>query len=185
LESLIFCNRTLGYVNAPALFQKAIADSLDADIDVESYKQRRDLIYDTLTRLGFSCIKPQGTFYIFPKSPIEDDIQFIKHAVKYNILLVPGTGFGLPGHFRLSYCVSMDTIKKYSLIRFVVEFFPYRAPIIVGAPYGTAAVAGYYSPLWNYVRTDSEIWTKTLRWRGPSNSIKKMPCQVPNESLPW
>jgi len=112
LESLIFCNRTLGYVNAPALFQKAIADSLDADIDVESYKQRRDLIYDTLTRLGFSCIKPQGTFYIFPKSPIEDDIQFIKHAVKYNILLVPGTGFGLPGHFRLSYCVSMDTIKK-------------------------------------------------------------------------
>jgi len=77
LESLIFCNRTLGYVNAPALFQKAIADSLDADIDVESYKQRRDLIYDTLTRLGFSCIKPQGTFYIFPKSPIEDDIQFI------------------------------------------------------------------------------------------------------------
>jgi len=68
LESLIFCNRTLGYVNAPALFQKAIADSLDADIDVESYKQRRDLIYDTLTRLGFSCIKPQGTFYIFPNT---------------------------------------------------------------------------------------------------------------------
>ncbi|RXE60181.1 pyridoxal phosphate-dependent aminotransferase [Acetivibrio mesophilus] len=112
LESLVFCNRTLGYVNAPALFQKAIVDSLDVDIDIESYKQRRDIIYENLTRLGFSCIKPQGTFYIFPKSPIEDDIQFIKHAVKYNLLLVPGTGFGLPGHFRLSYCVSMDTIKN-------------------------------------------------------------------------
>ncbi|GAE86859.1 pyridoxal phosphate-dependent aminotransferase [Acetivibrio straminisolvens] len=112
LESLVFCNRTLGYVNAPALFQKVIAGSLDEDIDIESYKQRRDIIFDNLTRLGFSCIKPQGTFYIFPKSPIEDDIQFIKHAVKYNLLLVPGTGFGLPGHFRISYCVSMDTIKK-------------------------------------------------------------------------
>lgn len=112
LESLIFCNRTLGYVNAPALFQKVIAESLDEDIDIESYKQRRDMVYDNLIRLGFSCIKPQGTFYIFPQSPIEDDIKFIKYAVKYNILLVPGTGFGLPGHFRLSYCVSMDTIKN-------------------------------------------------------------------------
>jgi len=56
--------------------------------------------------------KAPGNFLHFPQIPIEDDIQFIKHAVKYNILLVPGTGFGLPGHFRLSYCVSMDTIKK-------------------------------------------------------------------------
>lgn len=112
IEALIFCNRTLGYVNAPAIFQKAIADSLDEAVDVEVYKQRRDMIYDNLIKLGFSCIKPQGAFYLFPKSPIEDDVGFIKHALKYNLLLVPGKGFGCPGYFRISYCVSLETIKN-------------------------------------------------------------------------
>ncbi|HOQ37308.1 MAG TPA: pyridoxal phosphate-dependent aminotransferase [Acetivibrio sp.] len=112
IESLVFCNRTLGYVNAPSMFQKVIADALDEEVDIESYKKRRDLMYDNLISFGFKCIKPQGTFYLFPESPIEDDVQFVKDALKYNLLLVPGTGFGLPGYFRIAYCVSVDTIQR-------------------------------------------------------------------------
>lgn len=109
---LAFCNRTLGYVNAPALFQKVIGASLDSSVDVDIYKERRDTLYNKLISLGFSCIKPEGAFYLFPKSPIEDDVAFIKSAVKYNLLLVPGKGFGAPGYFRMAYCVSIDTIKN-------------------------------------------------------------------------
>lgn len=112
IACLAFCNRTLGFVNAPALFQKVIGAALDSSVDVNIYKERRDLLYDKLVSLGFSCIKPKGAFYLFPKSPIEDDVAFIKSAVKYNLLLVPGRGFGAPGYFRLSYCVSVDTIKN-------------------------------------------------------------------------
>lgn len=112
LQGLIFSNRILGYVNAPSMFQKVIAESIDQAVDVELYKVRRDLLYENLVKLGFSCIKPQGAFYLFPKSPIEDDVKFIKHALKYNLLLVPGTGFGCPGHFRMVYCVSMETINN-------------------------------------------------------------------------
>ncbi|TYQ15617.1 UNVERIFIED_CONTAM: aspartate aminotransferase [Acetivibrio alkalicellulosi] len=112
INSLVFCNRILGYVNAPALFQKVIAQSIDANVDVEIYKTRRDLLYDILTKTGFSCTKPQGAFYLFPKSPIDDDVEFVKHALKYNLLLVPGKGFGCPGYFRLTYCVSNETIKN-------------------------------------------------------------------------
>jgi len=112
ISCLAFCNRTLGYVNAPALFQKLIGASLDASVDVNIYKERRDILYSKLISLGFSCIKPEGAFYLFPKAPIEDDVAFIKSAVKYNLLLVPGSGFGGPGYFRISYCVSLDTIKN-------------------------------------------------------------------------
>lgn len=112
LKGLIFSNRILGFINAPALFQKVIADSLDEPIDTCDYKKKRDLFYNALTDIGFSCVKPQGTFYLFPKSPIEDDLIFVKKALKYNILVVPGTGFGCPGHFRISYCVNIDTIKN-------------------------------------------------------------------------
>jgi len=112
ISCLAFCNRTLGFVNAPALFQKVIGAALDSTVDVNIYKERRDTLYDKLVSLGFSCIKPKGAFYLFPKSPIEDDVAFIKSAIKYNLLLVPGKGFGTPGYFRISYCVSLDTIKN-------------------------------------------------------------------------
>lgn len=112
ISGLTFANRTLGFVNAPALFQKVIASSLDAETDISQYKKKRDVLFDFLTGLGFDCIKPQGAFYLFPKSPIPDDIEFIKAAAKHNVLLVPGTGFGQPGYFRMSYCVSIDTIKN-------------------------------------------------------------------------
>lgn len=110
VDGLVFSNRTLGFVNAPALFQKVITEALDASVDVELYRERRDILYNHITKLGFSCIKPQGAFYLFPKSPLEDDVEFVAKALKYNILLVPGQGFGCPGYFRMSYCVSLETI---------------------------------------------------------------------------
>lgn len=112
INALIYCNRTLGFVNAPALFQKVVADSLDAKIDVEDYKEKRDFLYSNLTRLGFECIKPEGAFYLFPKALIDDEVEFVNRALKYNLLLVPGSGFGCAGYFRMSYCVKFDMIKN-------------------------------------------------------------------------
>jgi aspartate aminotransferase len=109
-NALAFCNRTLGFVNAPGLFQKVVGDALDAKVNIEDYRTKRDYLYENLTRLGFECVRPQGAFYLFPKALIADDVEFVKKAVKYNILLVPGTGFYCPGYFRISYCVSMKTI---------------------------------------------------------------------------
>lgn len=110
ISALAFCNRTLGFVNAPGLFQKVIADSLNVKVDVADYKKKRDILYENLTRLGFTCVKPQGAFYLFPKALIDDDVEFIKRALQYNLLLVPGSGFGCPGYFRMSYCIGMDTV---------------------------------------------------------------------------
>jgi aspartate aminotransferase len=87
-----------------------VGDALNAKVDIEDYRQKRDFFYDSLIKIGFECVKPQGAFYLFPKALIEDDIEFVRKAVKYNILLVPGSGFCCPGYFRISYCVSMDTI---------------------------------------------------------------------------
>jgi aspartate aminotransferase len=112
LDALIFANRALGYVNAPALFQRVIANSIDSVVDTKIYKERRDLLYGHLIRLGFSCVKPQGAFYLFPRSPIPDTDQFMSMALKHNIVLVHGKGFGCPDHFRLSYCVSLEAIQN-------------------------------------------------------------------------
>ncbi len=107
-----FANRTLGFVNAPSLFQKLVAMSLDELPDTGEYQRRRDFFYEQLTALGFSCVKPQGAFYLFPRSPLPDDIEFVQRALKYNLLLVPGTGFACPGYFRVAYCVDSKTIKN-------------------------------------------------------------------------
>ncbi|TCL62302.1 aspartate aminotransferase [Hydrogenispora ethanolica] len=109
-DGLVFANRVLGYVNAPALMQRIVAELQGEVVGVEVYQERRDLLYNHLTGIGFDVVKPQGAFYLFPKSPIPDDVAFIQAAVKYNILLVPGTGFGCPGYFRIAYCVSRETI---------------------------------------------------------------------------
>lgn len=110
--ALIFSNRALGYVNAPSLFQRLIANSIDSMVDVNIYEERRDLLYGHLISLGFSCVKPQGAFYLFPRSPIPDTEQFKSIALKHNIILVPGKRFGCPSHFRLAYCVSLQTIQN-------------------------------------------------------------------------
>lgn len=110
MDALIFSTRTLGFVNAPALFQRILPESLDAAVDSGAYKKRRDLLYDIIINAGFECLKPQGAFYLFPRSPVENDVEFCKAAVKHNLIIVPGTGFGRGGHFRLAYCVDEKTI---------------------------------------------------------------------------
>lgn len=112
MDGLIFANRTLGYVNAPALFQRILPESLDALVEVDAYKKRRDVLYDALTSFGYECIKPQGAFYLFPKSLIPDDGEFCKRAMDYNLVIVPGKGFGCPGHFRIAYCVDIRIIEN-------------------------------------------------------------------------
>lgn len=111
-DALVFTNRILGFVNAPALMQHLITELQGQTAGVASYQNRRDLLYNRLTAIGFDVVKPQGAFYLFPKSPIPDDIQFIQAAVKYNLLLVPGSGFGGPGYFRIAYCVSETVIQN-------------------------------------------------------------------------
>jgi len=112
MQGLIFCHRVLGYINAPALFQRIIPDCIDSPVDANEYKERRDLMHDILTRCGFKCNKPEGAFYMFPRSPIPDDREFCARASAHRIILTPGSGFECPGHFRLSYCVDKKTIER-------------------------------------------------------------------------
>ena len=112
INALVFCTRTLGYVNAPSLFQKVVSENLDSTVDIKLYSDRRDMLYEIITGCGFRCNKPAGAFYLFPESPLADDIAFKDAALKYNILLVPGTGFSCPGYFRLAYCVNPDMIRN-------------------------------------------------------------------------
>ena len=110
-DGLVLCNRILGFVNAPALIQRAVQTCLEDIVDVGVYKRRRDRLYDALTSFGYDLVKPQGAFYLFPKSPIDDDVAFVNVLQKKLILTVPGTGFGGPGYFRIAYCVSDATIE--------------------------------------------------------------------------
>lgn len=112
IAGLTMCNRTLGFVNAPALMQLVVAELLSTKVDVEKYKRRRDLLIKGLTDAKLEFIFPKGAFYIFCKSPIEDDIEFVKHLKKYRILAVPGSGFGAKGYFRLAYCVDENVIEN-------------------------------------------------------------------------
>jgi aspartate aminotransferase len=112
LEGAIFCNRVLGFVNAPALMQRLVAGLQRESVDVGEYQCKRDVLYQHLTGLGFKMVKPGGGFYLFPQSPLADDVAFVRQALTHNILLVPGSGFGAPGYFRIAYCVAMDVIER-------------------------------------------------------------------------
>lgn len=92
--------------------QRLVAGLQDSSVDTASYQQRRDLLYDHLTRLGFRLVKPDGAFYLFPQSPLADDVEFVKLAQQQRILLVPGSGFGAPGYFRIAYCVDLAMIER-------------------------------------------------------------------------
>lgn len=104
--------RILGFVNAPSLFQRVIAKCLDTKVDLETYNRNRELLYKGLLSYGYECIKPEGAFYMFVKTPIEDDVEFCTLAKKKNILVVPGTSFSCPGYIRIAYCVAYETIEK-------------------------------------------------------------------------
>ncbi len=104
--------RILGYVNAPSLFQYVTAECAGQTADLSVYAENRNLLYEGLTGMGYRCVKPQGAFYLFPQTLEPDDRAFCERAKKYDLLLVPGSDFGAPGHMRISYCVQTDKIRR-------------------------------------------------------------------------
>ena len=104
--------RSLGYVNAPSLFQRVCAACADETADIAVYETNKDLLVSSLRDMGYHVVEPQGTFYMFPRTFGADDIAFCEKAKEFNLLIVPGTGFGCPGHTRISYCVPTERAKR-------------------------------------------------------------------------
>jgi aspartate aminotransferase len=109
--AIVFANRTLGFVNAPALMQRLVAPLQRNSINIREYEEKRNLFYNALKDFGYDVVKPQGAFYLFPKAPIEDDLTFVKQLQAKRILTVPGRGFGKPGYFRIAYAVDKKVIE--------------------------------------------------------------------------
>lgn len=112
LGALALTNRILGFVNAPALMQRVVGRLQGVTVDMGLYRANRDRLYEGLREAGYACHRPEGAFYLFPRSPIPDDVAFVRELQQENILAVPGTGFGGPGHFRLAYCCSPETVTR-------------------------------------------------------------------------
>jgi len=110
LGGMIFCNRILGFINAPALMQRVVSRIQGVRVNVEEYQRKRDLLCEGLTACGYSFAKPEGTFYLFVRSPIPDDVAYIRALQQRRVLTTPGSGFGGPGYFRIAYCVDDATI---------------------------------------------------------------------------
>jgi aspartate aminotransferase len=92
--------------------QRLVATLQRELVNVDEYRQKRDILYDHLSSLGFSMVKPTGGFYLFPRSPLADDVEFVRLAQQHMLLVVPGTGFGAPGYFRIAYCIDTDIIRR-------------------------------------------------------------------------
>lgn len=112
MGALTLANRILGFVNAPGLMQRLVGELQGVCVDVEIYRRKRDRLAEGLKAAGYSLTLPAGAFYLFPKSPLSDDVEFVRLLQEENILVVPGTGFGRPGHFRIAYCVDDATIER-------------------------------------------------------------------------
>ena len=112
VDGIILCTRILGYVNAPALMQRAVARIQGLSVDVGIYRARRDLFCAGLSSMGYQFSMPQGAFYIFPRAPGGDDLAFVQALQEELILVVPGRGFSLPGFFRIAYCVDTRFIER-------------------------------------------------------------------------
>ena len=123
---LIYGNRVLGYMSAAALQQRLITKILRVTVDVGEYQAKRDFLYENLTKIGYAIVKPQGAFYMFPSSPIADDVAFVEELQARMVLVVPGTRFKAPGYFRLSYCVDDVTIQR-CLVGFEKAITKYRS----------------------------------------------------------
>ena len=111
MDALIFCNRVLGFVNAPAIMQHLVRNLQTVTIDTTDYQQKRDYLYDVLTSAGYEVRKPEGAFYMFPKSPVKDEMQLVAALQRQGVLVVPGRGFGMEGFFRISYCVEQRELE--------------------------------------------------------------------------
>ncbi len=116
-------SRGIGHNCPPSIIQLAVAEVLDKTADMKVYETNRNLLYNELTALGFTCVKPGGTFYIFPKALEEDAKEFCKKALKYDLILVPGDTFGAPGYFRMAYCIDTEKVERSlgALRKFVQE----------------------------------------------------------------
>lgn len=125
-DACTFTNRILGFINAPAIWQWVMAETPDETVDVSLYQCKRDVICDGLARIGYEVTRPQGTFYVFPKTPVPDDVAFVERLMEEGILAVPGTGFGRSGYIRLSLTVPMDVVER-SLPGFERAFAAARA----------------------------------------------------------
>ena len=110
LEAMTLANRILGFVNAPALMQRVVAGLQGIRVDISEYERKRRLLCDGLAERGYSFTRPSGAFYLFPQAPVKDDVAFVQALQEELILAVPGSGFGAPGYFRLSYCIPDKTI---------------------------------------------------------------------------
>ena len=131
-ETMVFImgqiSRGIGH-NCPAsIFQLAVAEFADLTADLSVYETNMNLLYDALTELGFTCVRPNGTFYIFPKALEEDSMTFCKKALKYDLILVPADSFGCPGYFRMAYCIDTEKVKRsiVALKKFVETEYPNR-----------------------------------------------------------
>jgi aspartate aminotransferase len=111
-DACTFANRILGFINAPAVWQWVMVEAADLQIDPRPYQEKRDLLWEGLTRIGYEVTKPQGTFYMFPKAPIPDDLAFVHGLMDDGILAVPGLGFGRSGYFRLSLTSPLGSIER-------------------------------------------------------------------------
>ena len=114
LQALGLANRILGFMNAPAIMQRVVGAYPDGSVDISLYTQRRESICSVLQEAGYEFTKPKGTFYIFPKSPIADEVTFVAMLQDQKILTVPGRGFGMPGYFRIAFCAPDEVINKSS-----------------------------------------------------------------------
>ncbi|QAT42428.1 pyridoxal phosphate-dependent aminotransferase [Aminipila luticellarii] len=103
-------NRILGFVNAPSIMQRAVARCINSSVNIDVYNKNREALYNGLIEMGYECAKPEGAFYLFVKSPIEDEAEFCDMAKEHRVLIVPGSSFACPGYVRMAYCVSYDTI---------------------------------------------------------------------------
>ena len=112
VDGIVLCTRILGYVNAPALMQRAVAKIQGLSVDVEIYRKKRDLFCSSLRSMGYQFTTPQGAFYIFPRAPGGDDLSFVQALQEELVLVVPGRGFSLPGYFRIAYCVDTAIIER-------------------------------------------------------------------------
>jgi aspartate aminotransferase len=111
MDAFVFCNRVLGFVNAPAMMQHVVRALQHVTVDVSDYQKKRDYLYDVLTEAGYRVFKPEGAFYMFPESPVEDEMLLVEALQRHGVLVVPGRGFGMPGYFRISYCVDQRVLE--------------------------------------------------------------------------
>lgn len=111
VDALVFCNRVLGFVNAPALMQRAVAGLQGVSVDVADYQAKRDYLCGVLEEAGYELVRPGGAFYLFPRSPVADELRLVEALARHGVLVVPGRGFGIEGYFRISYCVPQQVLE--------------------------------------------------------------------------